>query len=225
MGGRRVWGPNFRAFFPSPTTNFLPFFLSWGSSREILVVFEAPGPEMCTFGVLGLSCASPGGPVWWGRRGFTRQSESPKRAHLRVQAFKNTTKIQRKGPTREGEKNKNSGGRGKKRAKFWAVRWRKRGREGRGHAEGAGGAPKCPLGGFSFVNPFHESDISKFFFAACQICVRKPCYINVFQCNRECFFLRHVELKSGFIVMTMDEITLNRPQVSLGFSVIFGFVG
>ena len=20
---------------------------------------------MCTFGVLGLSCASPGGPVWW----------------------------------------------------------------------------------------------------------------------------------------------------------------
>ena len=21
---------------------------------------------MCTFGVLGLSCASPGGPVWWG---------------------------------------------------------------------------------------------------------------------------------------------------------------
>ena len=29
------------------------------------------GPEMCTFGVLGLSCASPGGPVWWGRRAFT----------------------------------------------------------------------------------------------------------------------------------------------------------
>ena len=29
---------------------------------------------MCTFGVLGLSCASPGGPVWWSRRevtGFT----------------------------------------------------------------------------------------------------------------------------------------------------------
>ena len=32
---------------------------------------------MCTFGVLGLSCASPGGPVWWGRRGFTRQPKSP----------------------------------------------------------------------------------------------------------------------------------------------------
>ena len=32
---------------------------------------------MCAFGVLGLSCASPGGPVWWGRRGFTRQPERP----------------------------------------------------------------------------------------------------------------------------------------------------
>ena len=32
--------------------NFLSFFLSWGSFRGILVVFEAPGPEMCTFGVL-----------------------------------------------------------------------------------------------------------------------------------------------------------------------------
>ena len=50
---------------------------------------------MCTFGVLGLSCASPGGLVWWGRQ----------QAHLRVPVFKNTTKIQRKGPTREGEKN------------------------------------------------------------------------------------------------------------------------
>ena len=94
---------------------------------------------MFTFGVLGLSCASPGGPVWWGRRGFTRQprrpgqvgppgfhttAREPKRAHLRVPVFKNTTKIQRKGPTREGEKNKNCGGRGKKRAKFWAVRRR-----------------------------------------------------------------------------------------------------
>ena len=40
-------------------------------------VFEDREPQMCTFGVLGLSCASPGGPVWWGRRGFTRQPESP----------------------------------------------------------------------------------------------------------------------------------------------------
>ena len=35
---------------------------------------------MCTSGVLGLSCASPGGPVWWGR-GFTRQPESPEAKH------------------------------------------------------------------------------------------------------------------------------------------------
>ena len=37
---------------------------------------------MCAFGVLGLSCASPCGPVWWGRRDFTRQPESP---NVRVQ--------------------------------------------------------------------------------------------------------------------------------------------
>ena len=37
-------GPKFRAFFfPSPTPIFILFFSLWGSSRGILVVFEAPG--------------------------------------------------------------------------------------------------------------------------------------------------------------------------------------
>ncbi len=35
--------PKFRAFFPCPTTIFVLFFPLWGSSRGILVVFEAPG--------------------------------------------------------------------------------------------------------------------------------------------------------------------------------------
>ena len=35
---------------------------SWWSSRGILVVFlKRRGPEMCTFGVLGLSCEAPAG--------------------------------------------------------------------------------------------------------------------------------------------------------------------
>ena len=42
------WGPNF-AFFPSPATVFILFVSVWVSSRGILVVFEAPGLEMCTF--------------------------------------------------------------------------------------------------------------------------------------------------------------------------------
>ena len=37
-------GPKFRAFFPSSRHNFLSSFSLWGSSRGILVVFEAPGP-------------------------------------------------------------------------------------------------------------------------------------------------------------------------------------
>ena len=50
--------------------------------------------------------------------GFHTTTREPKRAHLRVPVFKNTTKIQRKGPTREGEKNKNCGGRGKKKSEI-----------------------------------------------------------------------------------------------------------
>ena len=38
------WGPKFsRFFFPAPAAKFVLFFPLWGSSRGILVVFEAPG--------------------------------------------------------------------------------------------------------------------------------------------------------------------------------------
>ena len=56
--------PKFRSFFPSrrKIRSFLPsmgvFSLNFGG------VFEDRDPQMCTFGILGLSCASPGGPVW-----------------------------------------------------------------------------------------------------------------------------------------------------------------
>ena len=40
---RRVGAQNFALFFPSPATKFVLFFPLWGSSRGILVVFEAPG--------------------------------------------------------------------------------------------------------------------------------------------------------------------------------------
>ena len=51
----------------------------------------------------------------------SRQPKSSKRAHLRVSAFQNTTKIPRKDPKRE-ERMKIVAGEGKTSAKFWAVR-------------------------------------------------------------------------------------------------------
>ena len=43
---RRLGSPKFRFFFfPFPTPIFIHSSLSWGSSRGILVVFEAPGPS------------------------------------------------------------------------------------------------------------------------------------------------------------------------------------
>ena len=78
-GGPKGGGPkgggaqNFALFFPLPPQNSFFSSLSGG----LLVEFGWCLKRRGAFGVLGLSCASPGGPVWWGRRGVTRQSESP----------------------------------------------------------------------------------------------------------------------------------------------------
>ena len=72
--GPEGWGPE---GWESP--KFSAFFFSLSRHQKIslflclsgclLVEFgwclKHRGPEMCTFGVLGLSCASLGGPVWW----------------------------------------------------------------------------------------------------------------------------------------------------------------
>ena len=61
--------------------------------------------------------ASPGGPVWWGRRGFTRQPERPNvhiSGHLR---FKTPPKFNEKTP-RERQKERNGGGKGKKKSEI-----------------------------------------------------------------------------------------------------------
>ena len=81
-GGPNVWGPKIsRFFFPSPATVFILFSLSFGLFRGILVVFASAGALiMCTFGVLGQSCASPGGPTLVGPPGFHTTAREPKRA-------------------------------------------------------------------------------------------------------------------------------------------------
>ena len=77
-GAPNVGGPKFRVFFSLSRHSFLFFFHSLlGFLVEFWWCLKRRDPQMCTFGVLGLSCASPGGPVWWGRWGFTRQPESP----------------------------------------------------------------------------------------------------------------------------------------------------
>ena len=111
--GPEGWGPKIsRFFFPSPATVF-SFSLSFGLFRVILVVFDAPGPSN-----VHVWSSRPRRPGLVGPPGFHTTAREPKRAHFRVLVFKNTTKIQRKGPTREGEKNKNCGGRGKKKSEI-----------------------------------------------------------------------------------------------------------
>ena len=58
--------PKISLFFSPPPVrhNFHSSFSLLGVlSLHFVGVFEGRNPEMCTFGVLGLSCASPGGPV------------------------------------------------------------------------------------------------------------------------------------------------------------------
>ena len=65
------------------------------------------------------------------------------------------------------------------------------------------------------VNPFLLLDY--------QISMSRHRDINVFQCNRECFFLRLVKLNPRFVVVTIDAVTLDRPIIGMGFSVICRF--
>ena len=75
------------------------------------MVFEALGPEMCTFGFLELSCEAMAA---FGRQGFTQQPENPKakRAHFRLPRFKHQNSTIRH-PERQ------------KRAKWWREREKK----------------------------------------------------------------------------------------------------
>ena len=97
-------GRKFPAFFPSPTTSFALFLLT----VCLLVVFwwwlEAPGRQMCTFGVLGLLCEAPAGPVSQKREGPERDEKN------RNWAGEGKSKIGRssEGVRRRGTHNKQS---------------------------------------------------------------------------------------------------------------------
>ena len=85
----------------------------------------------------------------------------------------------------------------------------------------------------NLVKPFHKSD-KLLFESKFQVIIDTFLLQNVqmntsnlvpsiYLLNRECFFLRHKELNSRFIVMTTGEVTLDRPKVGTGFSVICQF--
>ena len=67
-GGARIVGPRKVGskiscfFFPSPTTSFALFVSHCVYSRCFLVFGKRRGRQMCTFGVLGLSCGAPAAP-------------------------------------------------------------------------------------------------------------------------------------------------------------------
>ena len=155
------WGAqNFALFFPS--TIFFLLALSWGPFVEFWWCLKRRGgPEMCTFGVLGLSCASPSGPVWWGRRGFTRQPESPNVHISGPLPSKTPTKFNKRTP-RERKKNENCGGkREKKKAKFWVVRRRavrRRAVRRRAVRRRGPSAMGCRVRGFGFSSGFSDEN-------------------------------------------------------------------
>ena len=63
--------PKFHAVFFTFPPQFSFFLLSlWGPSVEFWWCLKRPGPEMCTFGVLGLSCEAPAAPKPFGASQF-----------------------------------------------------------------------------------------------------------------------------------------------------------
>ena len=58
----RQTAQNFALVLPSPATIFILSSLSWGPFVEFWVFLKRRGHQMCTFGVLGLSCEATAAP-------------------------------------------------------------------------------------------------------------------------------------------------------------------
>ena len=128
--GPEGWGPegwghegvgarNFALFFPLPPHNSFFSSVSGGLLVEFWWCLKRRGAQMCTFGVLWLSCEAP-----------------PKRVHFRVPSFKNTTKIPREDPQRGKKRTNFAAGEGKKKERNFGGpgegrSWEGRSREGR----------------------------------------------------------------------------------------------
>ena len=121
VGARREGRPKISRFFFSLPPE-ISFFLLWGVfSWNFGGVFEGRGAQMCTFGVLWLSCEAPAAPKPPEFDTTTRELQTCTFEGPSLQEHhQNST---RRHPERE-EKNEFCGGRGKTKTKFWAVRGR-----------------------------------------------------------------------------------------------------
>ena len=114
-GGPKGGGPKISRFFSLSRRKIRSFLPSLGGSfRGILVVFEAPGrSNVHVWSSRGVVCEPRRPGLVW-PPGFHTTVRESKRAHLRVPAFKKTTKIQRE-DTQRGKKRTNfAAGQGKK---------------------------------------------------------------------------------------------------------------
>ena len=111
---------NFALFSLSRHSFFFSFFhLFWFFSWSFCCL-KRRCAQMCTFGVRVVVC-EPRRPGLVGPPGFHTTSREPKCAHFRVSKHhQNST---RRHPKRH-RKSETVAGKGRKRAKFWAVRWR-----------------------------------------------------------------------------------------------------
>ena len=125
VGPRRVGGPKFRAFFPSPATIFFHSSLSWGSSRGILVLFEALGPSnVHVLELLGCGVKAPAAP---NPQGFHTRAQTCTFGGPRLQEQQNSTRTHP-----ERQKKRKWCGRGKKERIFCGPAEGVRRRVGRG---------------------------------------------------------------------------------------------
>ena len=110
-GAPKGAGPKLSRFFSPLPPHFRSFCLSLGVfSWNFGGVFEGRRTQMCTFGVLGLSCEVPAAPK---PSGFHTTTREPKRAHLRATPQQTPPKFNEKTP-RERQKERKWGGRGEK---------------------------------------------------------------------------------------------------------------
>ena len=119
-----VGGPKFRAFFALSYRKFHSLFSFWGLLVEFWWCLKRRDAQMCTFGVLWLSCEAPAARSG----GATEVSHDSLRAPTCTFERPSTT-IQREDPERE-ERKKFPAGERTERAKFWAVQGKAEGRSG-----------------------------------------------------------------------------------------------
>ena len=135
VGPRRMGSPKFRAFFFPLPPQFSFFLLSFrGPFVEFWWCLKRRGRQLCTFGVLGLSCEALAAPK---PPGFHTTAREPERAHFKGPGLHKKHQNSTRRLPRERKRTKMRAGEGKKERNF--------GRSGGGRSGGgrSGGRRSC----------------------------------------------------------------------------------